>query len=130
MTLVPIFVFGKKSVNSENAIHLKQSIDYANNASRISNSMNAFDTFGIKEMTSIIDNYRKALSESQQVEINTLNERLSGFGKHYQNEFINGLNLIIEGFDENNQQKSFKGQVLLDNWGNWYSENLNKIKRE
>jgi hypothetical protein len=35
---------------------------------------------------------------------------------------------MVNGFENDDQEMFIKGQVFLDHWGEWYSNNMQKIK--
>lgn len=108
--------------------HFSASIDHSNNASNIINSSGNFEIIKNGTMEQIIENYKNAYAEAKKVNINLLNQKLQGFGNRYNSDFIIGLKLIIEGYNNNNQSMLLEGQSLLDNWDTWYSSNIDIIR--
>ena len=119
----------KTSVSSSNIEHFSKSIDFANKATKISNSGGAYQQMGEEEIKGMVDNYRQALTEARQVDIQKLNSDYQGFGDHYKNEFITGAEMFIEGFEKSDTQKFLQGQVLLSQWGDWYEKNFDAIRK-
>lgn len=77
----------------------------------------------------MIDYYRQALNEARQVDIENLNRDYAGFGDHYQDDFIKGAELFVDGFESSNPEKFLEGQILLDRWGTWFSNNIDIIRK-
>lgn len=121
----PYFVFFKSS-NLPN--HLIASLNYANEANKIINKGDAFTLVDTEEMEQIIDLHKKAIEEAVLVDINQLNNRLNNFGNHYRDEFIKGLELIVEGYEKHDNRKYMDGSLLLYKWGEWYTVNIDNIK--
>ena len=65
-------------------------------------------------MEKMIDYKKQALKEARQVDIEILNQRLDGFGDHYKDEFLTGLETLIDGHENNDPNKFLQGQILLD----------------
>ena len=125
--LIPIYVFSNTSTSKID--HFKNSIHYSSEGTKILNEGGTSENIDPQIIEKIISFKRQALSEARQVDINSLNDRLDGFGDHYNNEFIIGLQYLIEGFEKNDQEKFLNGQILLDKWDTWYSDNIDKIKK-
>lgn len=68
-----------------------------------------------------------ALAEAAMVSIEELNNRYPGFGDHYRDEFIQGIKTEVKGYENNEPLTDMRGQFLLNNWGNWYIANREKI---
>ena len=125
--LIPIYVFGNSSLN-QNTNHLFSSIDFSNKATAIINQSEPIDTLDYKSMEKIMGYKNQALAEAKKVDIEMLNQRLDGFGDHFNEEFMKGLEIIIEGYETNDPEKFLQGQILDDKWGVWYSNNIERIK--
>ncbi len=114
--------------NGSNVEHFSNSIDLANQATMIFNSGGAFKQMADKDIKVTVNYYKQALDEARQVDIETLNNDYAGFGDHYRDEFIRGAGLFIEGYEQSDADKFLQGQVLLDQWGSWFSKNINNIR--
>lgn len=110
-----------------NIEHFSNAIDYSNQAAQISNENHA--DLRQKHIDQIITLYNSAIEEAKKVNIAELNADLDGFGTHFQDEFIKGLELQVEGFNGHDNKKLLQGQILSDKWGEWYTENYNQIKK-
>jgi hypothetical protein len=117
------------SVSGSNIERFSKSIDFANKATKISNSGGAYQQMGEEEIKGMVDNYKQALTEAKQVDIQKLNSDYQGFGDHYKNEFIAGTEMFIEGFEKSDAQKFLQGQVLLSQWGDWFEKNFDAIRK-
>ena len=105
------------------------SINSANEASKIINQGNAYSIISESDTKKIIDSYRLALSHAENVDTNLLNQKFSGWGDHFEEEFITGLRLVIDGHEKVDATTSLEGQALLDSWGDWFSEHVREIKK-
>jgi len=123
----PYFVFFDK--RSSNLAHLIKSIDYSNDAAKLSNRGKPFEPVDEAEVKRFIDLKRKALEEAKLVNIEGLNRDHPNFGNHYRDEFVRGLQLLIEGYEKQDNNKIFEASILLDRWGDWYTANLENIRK-
>ena len=83
------------------------------------------------EREKLISHCRDALKEARMIDIDEVDSQVPGFADHYRKEFIGGMKLLIEGYDNSDFSKKFKGGLLLDKWAIWNRENnksLGKIK--
>jgi hypothetical protein len=115
---------------NQNINHFINSIDFSNQAAKISNHSLPFTDLKNEDIALIIDLKRKALNEALLVDCKKLNKRFDDFGSRFETVYIKGLTLLIDGYDNNNSENFISGQILLDNWGSWYSENFEKIKNK
>ena len=101
-----------------------QSMDLANKVIEIENN----DTENVFNISTTTESERgtylsQALSDAKRVDIDSLNNIYSGFGDHYRDQFIAGLQQVEDGYQEKqNLQKGEKevedGTALLNNfWG-------------
>jgi len=87
--------------------------------------------FKDKVREKLIEHLRDALQEARLVNIDKVDNQVSGFAAHYRDEFIIGMESIIEGYEKSDLSKKLKGAFLLDRWAKWNKENratLGKIK--
>lgn len=113
---------------TNNPEHITKSIDFSNQATAI---MNRDGTkLEAQEMKQVINFEKSALNEARLVDINALNKHYDNFGDNWRDKYIKGLELFIEGIEENNNEKSLSGQVLLDKYYTWYSANIDKIQKK
>ncbi len=112
--------------------HFLNSINHANESTDLGNSLALKNsnslTINYMDLEGVVQLRKKALYEAKLVDINLLNKDLEGFGDHYRDEFIKGLELYIEGWEHYDRDKFITGQILLDKWGSWYSQNLKIIR--
>lgn len=125
--VIILFIFSC-SPQKDNIDHFISSIEYSNEGAKILNQGGAFETLDNESMNKIIGFNKQALKEAKLVNVEYLNERLAGFGNHFNNEFIIGLDMFISGYETADHAKFLQGQFLLDNWGTWYANNISKIK--
>jgi len=120
---------GFQTSGSSNVGHFSNSIDFANQATRVSNSGGAFEQVADEDIRAMVDYYRQALEEARKVDIAKLNSDYAGFGDHYRDEFMRGAELFIEGYEQSDAEKFLQGQVLLDQWGTWFTNNIDNIRK-
>jgi len=102
----------------------------------INASIKAFDIlrngkFDDDEKEKLIIQFKNGLAEATMVAIKEIDSQVPGFELHFKNEFINGMQLLIEGYEEPDTAKKLNGGLLMDKWGKWNNENntsLGKIK--
>lgn len=109
--------------------HFSKSIDYKNQATRILNKDQSPGVISKEDMLAVVDLTRQALAEAKLVDIDQLNRDYKDFGTHYRDEFIRGLKLFLDGYDSLDNKKNLEGQVLDDQWGTWYRQNADGIRR-
>ncbi len=117
------------SVSNDTIEHYSKSINFANQATKISNTGEAYQQISEGEMGAMTDNYQLALAEARQVDTNKLNSMYSGLGDHYKNEFIAGIEMFINGFEKSDSDQFLQGQMLLSRWGDWYNQNREEIRK-
>lgn len=108
--------------------HFVHSIRYSNQAAEIVNRGHAFQQMTITESAEYIRYLRLALEEGRQAKIDHLNNRWSGLGDHYRDEFICGLEKLVEGLQSSNPLMVVEGHHLLDAWSNWYIANQEAVR--
>lgn len=116
------------SCQKNNVIHFNASIEYSNKSASIINQGEDYTLVDSDSMAKIINFYQQALLEAKQVDINILNNQFDGFGNHYKQEFVNGLEILIEGYEKHNQDRFLQGEILLDKWSEWYYINIDSIR--
>ena len=127
--LLAFLIFLSLSACSNNVGYFSNSIDLANQATRIANEGSAFELISRDDIRAMTNYYKQALKEAHKVDIEKLNQHYAGFGNHYRDEFIRGVKLFVEGFEQENSKKFLESQILLDHWGTWYSNNIDEIRK-
>jgi hypothetical protein len=119
-----------KSENSENIKLFSESIDLSNSATIILNKIGDENRqWTAEEYLQVLEHQKDSLSKAVLVDIEKLNKDYKDFGNQYKNNFINGLELMIAGWEERDNDKLMQGQILDDKWENWYTDNINNIKK-
>lgn len=121
----PYFVFSSSSNDSSS--HVSLAIDYTNKATAIINKGGS-QYMSQSEMDEILAYYKKALEEAKKADIESMNSHYQGFGDHFKNEFIGGLELFIKSSETRDVKGSIDAQVLLENWDKWFDANLEGIR--
>ena len=96
------------------------SLEYHAKANKLLNDGEAFSTIPPQIATEMFNLRKKSLSKAESVDIEKLRKIQNGFAAHYQDEFIAGLKLLIEGHETSDSQKSVEGQYLLLAFDSWY----------
>jgi hypothetical protein len=102
----------------------------------INASIGAFDVMKNKKLQDkakekFLNHCRNALQEARTVNIAEIERQVPGFKHHYEDEFIMGMESLIEGYENSDFSRKIKGGLLLDKWALWNRENnkrLGKIK--
>ena len=76
---------------------------------------------------SLIGHFGDALLEARMVNTADVERQVPGFAAHYKNEFIQGVELLIEGYENSDVSKKLKGGALLDTWARWNRENRRRL---
>ena len=136
-------IFGAFSVLFVNIMNLEifpMPSALTSDKSHIINSINAsiraFEALKDKkfedhEREKLIGHCRDALKEARMVNIENVDKQVTGFADHYRKEFIGGMESLIDGYENSDLSKKFKGGLMLDKWAIWNKENrknLGKIK--
>ncbi len=123
----PYYLFTKN--DKENfSEHLIKSIEYSNKTATVVNKNHPFMALDVVEKKKFVDFKRDALEEGLLVNLDALNSRHPNFGNYFRDFYLKGLQILIEGYDKNNEQNVIQGFSLLDTWADWYSANLENIK--
>ena len=121
----PYFVL---SGAQSSARHFGNSIKYHNSAAEIVNKGRPFEAMSKEDAERMLHFLRKALAEAKAVKIDELNARLPGFGDQYRSKCIRGLEETIHGYENGDIDRSLRGQVLMEQWGDWYLANRGRIQ--
>ena len=81
-----------------------------------------------EEMESIIDYEKQALEIGKKVNIDKLNQKYPKLGSNFENNFLKGLTLYIQGIETVDANIAIEGQNLKSKWDSWYIDHLGKIK--
>ncbi|MEA2006256.1 MAG: hypothetical protein U9O50_08395 [Acidobacteriota bacterium] len=127
--IISYFIIQTVSCSRSTIKHFNLSIEYYNQATRITNMGGSGELINPEDMDKIIEFTKKALVEAKLVDIRELNHRYPDFGNHFRDEFIRSLRLFIEGIEKNDNLKMLLGQNLQEKWGAWYDQNIEGIRR-
>lgn len=115
-------------VDSSSIKHFIESISYANMATKIINKQKPFSPIDSADMEKVIEYHKKALAEAKKVNISILNKHYAGWGDHFKEEYVKGLDLLTQSYENHDVVMSLTAQKLIDLWDTWYSENIDNIK--
>ena len=114
--------------------HFRMSLNFAEEASKLNNQWNnggqVLTDLEDEDVIKWIDFNRKALYEAKFVDIEKLNSYHPNYGNHFRDEYIKGLQLIIDGYDNDKYQQLFQGQILVNSWVEWFNANIQNIREE
>jgi hypothetical protein len=82
-----------------------------------------------EKLAAIIEQDKEALAEAKQANIADMNRLYPGFGDHFRDEFIQGTELYIRSYEQSDAAASIRAQALMERWGNWFSANLDGLKK-
>ena len=108
------------SSQKESAKYFSLSIKANNQATILQN--------GRGSLSEIMKYRKQAYNYSNMVKIDHLNKRLPGLGNKYFSLFKAGLNLQIEGYLAEDNDKLMRGQYLVSQWGQWFMEHIDEIR--
>ncbi len=100
----------------------------------INASIRAYEALGNKpfkdkDREKLIGHLRDALQKARLVNIDKVDNQVPGFASHYEDEFITGMESLIEGYEKSDLSKKLKGGLLLDRWAKWNKENRANLGR-
>ena len=72
---------------------------------------------------------KKQLSLTKIIDIGLLNALYPGFGNHYLDDFIRGLELYVIGLLTSNRTQYRKGQAMIFKWINWLDQHEDDIRQ-
>jgi hypothetical protein len=71
--------------------------------------------------------YEAAMREALQVDTTVLTQSYEGLGHQYNEKFVTGLQNVIDGSRNSEALKQLRGNMLLNQWNDWYGENFDAI---
>ena len=112
LRLVPISIIIAYAVislnpftNDSDVRHFSKSIDIVNQATSILNSGKTYRPVEQREIDAMLEYYRQALSVAKKVNIQKLNSDYQDLGNHYHDQFVVGLQMVVEGFENDDSRK-------------------------
>lgn len=111
-----------ESSQKESAKYFSLSIKANNQATNLQN--------GNGSLSEIMEYRKQAYEYSSMVKIPDLNKRLPGLGEKYFSLFMAGLKLQIEGYLAEDNGKLVMGQILVSQWGQWFMEHIDEIRKK
>jgi len=126
--IIPINLSCGQNQKESNIKHLINSINYANSTAELDNQRESFSIIENNEMKKSIEFYKKAFEEGKLVNIDMLNKDHPNFGNHFRDDYLKGLQLLIDGYEKKIDRAYLQGQILLEKWGTWYSANFDNIR--
>jgi hypothetical protein len=126
----PYFVLsGADDSGSASLHHLARSIELRNEAVSVGEEEGP-GLVAYEDMEEMIGLMREALAEGELVDVEVLDREYDGFASHFQDEYLQGLRLFLESWDEDDYVvgtlKSLESQSLQNKWGDWYEANVLK----
>jgi hypothetical protein len=82
-----------------------------------------------EEMDSIINYEKQALEIGKEVNIDELDKKYPELGSNFNNNFLKGIALYVDGMKTGNASKAIEGQSLKSEWDSWYIKRMNQIKK-
>ena len=132
INLLNMGILNLQTKNSRNIQHYVQATRLSNKAFA---TMKTGASSSKKKETSgkVVDYLDRSLREAEKVETDVIDHRIPGFTGHFQNEFVEGMKHLREGYASSKIGEKLKGAVLLDKWGKWNLKNkkvLSELWRE
>lgn len=118
------YVNPKKST----AIRVNLSMDYAQAADDMMRER-VFSPLTDSEFGQIVNLFRAALREAEQVDSAVLEARVPGMSAAYRVKFVAGLRLVIQGCEEPKSLTNLRGAALMNEWADWYNTHLDQIRK-
>lgn len=114
---------------NNNIKSFNQAIDYANEATKIMNNA-GYGLLSDTQASEIIRHQEKSFVSARKVDVAELNSVYPGFGDHFRDEFLTGTELLLRGLKNQDAALTMRGQVLLENWADWYGANGPYIRKQ
>ena len=77
----------------------------------------------------LVQRCRKALGDAQKVNLEIMEKQVPGFSAHYRDEFMKGMESLMQGYENSELSMKLQGGLLLDKWGRWQRENQEAFNR-
>ena len=113
--LIPLNFSFAQIQKESNITHFIKSINYANSGNELNNQRQPFSIIDNNEMKKSIELYRKAFEEGKLVNIDILNKDHPNFGNHFRDDYLKGLQLLIDGYEKKIDRAIFKVKFFLTN---------------
>jgi len=104
-----------------------ESMNLNNESIKLSNSGSAYKKISDENIQNMLQLKIQALSLAEKIPDSILTKMNPELPVEYF-KYKKGLSLRIENLKRNNFESELKGSELLDEYGNWYSINVNNIK--
>lgn len=75
------------------------------------------------EKDRFIEECRDTLDKAQKVDPMVIEKQVPGFSDHYKNEFMKGMEDLIQGYENSDIKMKIQGGLLLDKWALWQRKN-------
>lgn len=111
-------------------VHFKSSIENIQKSFLLEPSGQPYGNMDEEKYERIMKLRKSAFNEAQHVDIKELNQINKELAVHFKNEYLRGLKLSVEGYEQSDFQKLNQGSMLINSWGNWYSSYLNELREE
>jgi hypothetical protein len=82
-----------------------------------------------KARLEILDAIGQSLTAARKLEAARFDPFIPGFSKHFQGEFVRGLECLKSGYTNVDSEEKVKGAALLDQWGKWSRQNQEKLTK-
>lgn len=113
--------------NDPSVDNFYKALESSQNATKIINSGGSPTRISEADMTSIINYQKEALGFAEHVQTEELDKLYPELGKHFKDEFIDGLSKSLEGYSTADAFTTYQGQTLKNSWDDWYIENKSSI---
>lgn len=107
------------------SVNFVNSLNYSNQAAMLTKS----ETVNGEVAKKMLDLYENALEEGSKVDVNGLNNIYPDFGNNYKKDYLKGLERLVNGFKSGDKQVAYQGYTSLTKWNNWYSANVDAIRK-
>ena len=108
--------------------HVFSSIRISNRSFEILKNHKAQTKMSEEETGDIVRFLQRALEEAQKTDVDNIDREIPGFGKHYMDEFMEGLKLLKAGYENSNFGEQIQGAILIERWARWNNQNRDKFK--
>lgn len=109
--------------------HIWKSINYYQTIVKEANKSAPYSEISKDEIQNTIQLLKNCLYEATFVSDAVLDKLLPEFKMNFRQKFQKGVQLYLEGLQNDDNKKLLSGQILIDEWGSWYINHMLDIEK-
>ena len=112
----------------QNAQYILMAFQEKQEATQIGNAGQAFTSMSPADFDNMRAHLRKAYEYAQLVQDPVLDKAHPELRQHWHAEYIEGMRLRLRNFDQGDVGAEIKGQMLMDQFGDWWNGHKQDIR--